>query len=430
MARYRLDARVQRATIHGGPVLMNFETGNWAALTPEADSFLEQWQSWTHAEQGLTSEQAEFIRVLEQLGFVVKDDERADWLPPDSGDPFIRPRAAYVHVTFVCNLACPFCYSADDRRNKHPDLDTERMQTIFRKLREGQVEDLVISGGEPFVRKDMIELLRYCKHDLGFRHIVVITNGTLLQDVSQLKGIVDQVAVSIDGYDEETNSPIRGKGSFAKAIATVERLKAAGVPHHIISTLHKGNIANARRYIEMGEELDVRVTFSMFTPSGDGAVNRQSLSVESEDLIALGELLAQYPGKASVSETPCSEGLSARERCGIGSHLISVQADGTVYPCHITMLPELAMGNLLLEDLDDIMRTSPIAQQCRELTVENVGFCKSCDYKFFCGGGCRANALYAKNDIKAHDPHCDMNKTFLRLAVTNVLGPPPASGIA
>ncbi|MNE38801.1 Anaerobic sulfatase-maturating enzyme [compost metagenome] len=189
--------------------------------------------------------------------------------------------------------------------------------------------------------------------------------------------------------------------------------------------MHKGNVVDSNKFLALGEELGIHVNFSLFTPSGKGNANNAALELSQEDLVYLGMLLAKNPGKASIAETPCAEGLTVKDRCGIGTHLVSVNADGTVYPCHITMLPNLAMGNLLQQDLKEIMYTSAIAAECREMTVETVGQCKSCDYKIFCGGGCRANALYALDDIMGHDPHCSLNKAFLKEAVETTFGPEP-----
>lgn len=429
MKRLQLIPQAQWTRVHGGPVILDLVTGNWAALTPEAEEFLLGLQAGTHDAKYLSAEQQELVNVLMQLRLVADEEVGAyeDLRFASTVENRLFPQAAYVHVTFACNLTCPACYSFDERRNRCADLDNQNMRTIFRKLREGGIEEVIISGGEPFARQDMIDLLHYCKMELGYSRIVVITNGTLLEEelVSKLETMVDQIAVSIDGYNEETNAPIRGRGNFGKAIRGLEHLRAHQIPCHIITTLHQRNVRDVRRFLEFADQLGVHMNFSIFASSGLGAVNSEILQISLDALVLLGIVLAEHPGKASVLESPCSEGLRVRDRCGIGTHLISVQADGTVYPCHITMAPHLVMGNLLDQDLMEILLASPVAQLCRELGVETVGQCSGCEYKFFCGGGCRGNALYTRNDIKASDPHCIMNKTFLKIAVETVIGPNP-----
>lgn len=69
--------------------------------------------------------------------------------------------SAYVHLLNRCNLNCLGCYSMNDARNKETDASTEQWKLGFSRLKQAGVSSIVISGGEPLLRKDIIELVRF-----------------------------------------------------------------------------------------------------------------------------------------------------------------------------------------------------------------------------------------------------------------------------
>ena len=118
------------------------------------------------------------------------------------------PDNVEVRVTEACNSRCITCRAW--KNSREGELSTQEMTDVFKQLREIGVGSIRISGGEPLIRSDIIELIRECRR-LRFREIYVATNGLLLQSKAEglVEGGVTHFGVSLDGI-EETNDLIRG----------------------------------------------------------------------------------------------------------------------------------------------------------------------------------------------------------------------------
>lgn len=106
-------------------------------------------------------------------------------------------------VTWRCNLRCVYCYESAGPRGAQPspELDTAGVRRALAGIREA-TDGLVISGGEPTTRDDLVEILG-CAHELGFEELILNTNLVRLPDLSFLDH-VDQVLVGLDAFTEES----------------------------------------------------------------------------------------------------------------------------------------------------------------------------------------------------------------------------------
>lgn len=134
----------------------------------------------------------------------------------------------------LCNLSCNHCFISC-----HPGNDNfgfMDLETIRRYLQESQalgVKEYYFTGGEPFLNRDMLQVL---EETLAIGPATVLTNGTVFTPASikALRAISEQslysleLRVSIDGYSPQTNDPIRGEGTFEKALEGVRMLVEAG----------------------------------------------------------------------------------------------------------------------------------------------------------------------------------------------------------
>ena len=134
----------------------------------------------------------------------------------------------------LCNLSCNHCFISC-----HPGNDNfgfMDLETIRRYLQESQalgVKEYYFTGGEPFLNRDMLQVL---EETLAIGPATVLTNGTVFtpSSIKALRAISEQslysleMRVSIDGYSPQTNDPIRGEGTFEKALEGVRMLVEAG----------------------------------------------------------------------------------------------------------------------------------------------------------------------------------------------------------
>ena len=152
----------------------------------------------------------------------------------------------------LCNLSCNHCFISC-----HPGNDTFGflgIETVRKYLRESEklgVREYYFTGGEPFLNRDMLRIL---EETLAIGPATVLTNGTVftpasiktLREISQDSPYSLELRVSIDGYNPQTNDPIRGEGTFEQAMAGVRMLVEAGFLPIITIAQEGGRVSRIR----------------------------------------------------------------------------------------------------------------------------------------------------------------------------------------
>ena len=196
----------------GIPMVGNPENGGTIGLTPGGKELCERMRVSDVPDEEAFRLEPELAQCLSEAGFI-RDVE------VDRGEG--RLTSAYLHVTQRCNLSCRGCYSDGPSRNAGDDASTEDMKTVVGNLAHAGVRNLVVSGGEPLLRDDLDEILRYAKEG-GIESVSVLTNGTLVEKdaVTRLAPFVDCISVSFDGCSPESPAHIRGTQRFARTRAS------------------------------------------------------------------------------------------------------------------------------------------------------------------------------------------------------------------
>ena len=123
--------------------------------------------------------------------------------------PRLKPLILAYFVTFRCNLHCSYCkYANNGFSARHPDADTGQAKEILRICREG-VPSVGFSGGEPLVRRDIVELVAYAR-ELGYKPISLFTNSLLLPEREEVLDYVDFLQISLDTLDEDKQDRFNG----------------------------------------------------------------------------------------------------------------------------------------------------------------------------------------------------------------------------
>jgi len=131
---------------------------------------------------------------------------------------------------FTCNLKCRHCYLSCSQTNKTRSfLNLDKIKTALADVKKDQIEEIYLYGGEPFLNRDINNIIRYC---LKITNVTMVTNGTLINDkkarfLRQIEQDHDHeliFRVSLDHYTEAKNDEIRGKGAFKKIMSGIENL--------------------------------------------------------------------------------------------------------------------------------------------------------------------------------------------------------------
>lgn len=313
---------------------------------------------------------------------------------------------AYLHVTQRCNLSCVGCYSEGAGRNLTPDPPLEKLQFALSYLAHLGVSTLNISGGEPFLRSDLPEIVKGAVESHGIKAVNVLTNGTICDTtmLQQLAPFVTAISVSFDGCSASDAAPLRGRQRFDDLVEFVDLAQGIVGKVCITPTLHRKNIEDMPRYEALANSLGVDLGFSLLsTPSaGCGAVE---LLPESPDLIRMVELLLAPTGggDSTLPIQSLAGGLVCRNCCGAGKSTVSVDADGSIYPCHMMHDARFLMGNAF-----EGAAPASLEDRCWEVP-SLAAECEECDYRYLCAGGCRARTVAAGSD---KDPYCAMHQAF------------------
>ena len=110
-------------------------------------------------------------------------------------------------------------------------------------------------------------------------------------------------------------------------------------------------------------------------------------------------------------DAPVGVNLTVKRNCGAGCKSLSVDADGTIYPCHMLHRPELAMGNAFTDAVLDALQTD-VSRTFQTLDAEKFEDCGTCRYLRICGGGCRARSLFESGNLESKDSYCLMTQEF------------------
>ena len=161
--------------------------------------------------------------ILRKLMFLDREPEAAHLQPPTN------PLATVYWIsTQACSLRCTYCYQ-EATVARPRELNTEEAEDLVDQVVEAGAQMLVFTGGEPFVRRDLLRIAR-CSKNLGLR-TTVISNGDYVKstNVREIAEIFDVVTISLDHMIPEHHDSHRGKGSWQRAINAIDQLLDAGV---------------------------------------------------------------------------------------------------------------------------------------------------------------------------------------------------------
>ena len=329
-----------------------------------------------------------------------------------------RPFVLIWELTQACDLACDHC-RADAEPERDPDeLTTREGKRLLDQARGfGENQLVVLSGGDPVKRPDLVELVEYGT-DAGL-NVTLTPSGTTsltretIADLSEAG--LRRMALSLDGATPETHDAFRGEdGSFAETIAAAEHARELGVPLQINTTVCAETLDELPKIRELIADLGV-VMWSVFflVPVGRG-VHLDPIDPETADEVMtwLTEVSDSAPFGVKTTEAPqyrrvamqAGDGApGAGGRMGIvaGDGFAFVSHTGDVYPSGF--LPKAA-GNVRETPLTDLYRDSELFTSLRD-RGKLKGKCGACSYKEVCGGS-RSRAYATTGDPLAADPLC------------------------
>ncbi len=340
------------------------------------------------------------------------------------------------NMTQRCNLKCVHCYAKAIEEDGADPINTEQAKAMIDDLAAFGAPVMLFSGGEPLVRKDLVELAHYAVSK-GMR-AVISTNGTLItpEKARELKEVgLSYVGISLDG-GEEVHDHFRGvPGAFKRALKGIENCQNEGLKVGLRFTINRRNVQEAPTLFDLIEELEVpRVCFYHLVYSGRGSElikedldhqeTRQVLDLIMDRTKALHDkgkekevltvdnhadgpyvylrLLREDPERAAQ----VMELLQFNEGNNSGRGIGCISWDGRVHADQFWR--QHTFGNVLERPFSEIWTDSGIdlLHKLKDKKAHVKGRCATCRYLSICGGNFRARAEAYYDDVWAQDPAC------------------------
>lgn len=303
---------------------------------------------------------------------------------------FANPlKAIQIEVTSKCNFKCKHCYLGIGELQ---ELKIDELYKIVDGAKKLGVQIICITGGEPLLRKDIKDILKYIS-DANIK-CELFTNGFLLDEefcdfLEQIK--LNRIQISLDGHTSQVHDDFRGmKGSFDKNIKAINLLKKRNIPITVTSVLHKDNIKTVDSLVTLlDKHLRIKFKFDYIIKTGCAENKYEDIGITSEQYCeAVFEIAKDVVGNFKNYN---------KHFCDIGKGFIFINSNGIVKLCP-SIHEEFNYGNLKKDSLEIIW--------CRENNKYIGIICannKVCNHYGKCRGGCRNRGLLFNQSIDAPD---------------------------
>ena len=312
-----------------------------------------------------------------------------------------KPFILELEITRRCNLKCVHCYAEAQDRAFANELTLDEIGTILDDGRDLGIRELSLTGGEVFLRNDLLSII-----DAGLQRsydVRFVTNATLLTDellADLCRRPIKLITVSLDAITPTVHERIRGPGSHAAAMRGIGMLVDAGFAVSIITAFSRLNVGEFDVLLEfcvaLGVNWQVQITSAKGRCPGE-------ITLSPDEYYALGrKVAAAYVAALPIQIIPMDDLATFSQlgplsqlcrtwqgRCTGGLLNIFVRANGDVTPCSALAFGQCVVGNVRRESLRDICRQERCRHNLSWLGPQSLsGVCADCTFKNDCQGGC------------------------------------------
>ncbi len=351
---------------------------------------------------------------------------RADYLKPTRLNEF------WFHTNNSCNLTCTHCL-VSSHPGGDPGQDTKFYLRVIDETRNLGVYRYYFTGGEPFLRKDIFDLIHYITA-VKEAELIILTNATLFGDgkMERLKDLDRQklkFQVSLDGSTPQVNDPIRGEGTFKRITEGLKVVSDLGFETSLTAVVIGGNLQDMPNLPRLAQSLGARSVHLMW-PHRRGRVletGGHDPFPSVEDLLWVArEVKHQADVHGIRFDNYESLKLRVNGHPGVKYDLgnacwdsLCLYSDGHLYPsASFAGYPALDLGEVRARSIKDLWLESPVAKNFRGATVLNKAGLNGDAFKFLTGGG----------DVE-HSYFHGANGEGQRNALGGILGQDPYYGL-
>ena len=386
------------------------------------------------------SEAVEEILFLKEQGQLFTEDIYENYIDAFQNRETVV-KALCLHIAHDCNLACKYCFAGEGEY--HGDralmsLDVGKKALDFLVANSGSQVNLEVDffGGEPLMNWQVVkELVAYGRSLEAPNHkkfrFTLTTNGVLLNDeiLEFANREMSNLVLSIDGRKEihDKMRPHRGgQGSYDEILPKYKKAAKSRnqMNYYVRGTYTHNNTDFSEDVIHLADEgfEQISVEPVVAEKTEDYALRREDVPklLAEYDKLALEYIRRKKEGKGfqffhfmiDLEGGPCvAKRLSG---CGSGTEYLAVTPWGDLYPCHqFVGKEEFCLGNV-----DDGITNTKTRDEFKLCNVYAKEECRNCFAKFYCSGGCAANAFNMHGDInKPYGIGCELQKKRIECAI-------------
>lgn len=441
--------RIHKFYLNGKYIVLDIASGS-VHLVDEIvykllDDFLDLDRSQLIEKYSKEFDSEKLEEAIEEIEYLINEDllfseDEHFKLPQYNKENIVK--AMCLHVAHDCNLRCKYCFASQgDFKGDRSlmDYETGKKALDFLLKNSGNRKNLEVDffGGEPLMNFDLVKkLVKYGreeekKYNKHFR-FTITTNGMLLNEEIEdfINENMDNVVLSIDGrksINDEMRPTINDKGSYDIIVPKFQELiSKRGDKDYFI----RGTFTN--------ENLDFSKDLKDFYDSGFKKTSIEPVVTDEKEPYAIREehldkILNEYEKMSKdyielrkkdkdfsffhfiidLSQGPCI--VKRTVGCGAGSEYVAVTPQGEIYPCH----QFVGEKEFLLGDVDRGIVNTELRDTFKNSNVYTKEDCPTCWARYYCSGGCHANAYYSNNDLsKPYKVGCEMEKKRIECAIS------------
>jgi len=399
----------------------------------------DKLKNLTHYDEKQINEAITEIEYLIDNKMLFTEDPYTSMLPAWTKQTVVK--ALCLHIAHDCNLRCSYCFAGTGEymgRRSLMSLEVGKKAIDFLIENSGNRRNLEVDffGGEPLMNfdvvKGIVEYARKKEKESGKNFRFTITTNAMLLDEEKRAYInenMHNVVLSLDGR-KEVNDAVRkridGIGSYDRILPLIKKMveERAGKDYYVRGTFTRKNLDFGTDVLHLADLGFDQISIEPVVAAKDSGfdIRNEDLKVVFDEYERLakeyvdrrknGQWFNFFHFMIDLEGGPC---IAKRLRgCGSGTEYMAVTPEGELYPCHqFVGHKEFLLGNVY-----DGLNGNPIRESFREANVYTKSQCNSCWAKFYCSGGCAANAWQFNKDIKIpYEIGCELEKKRVECAL-------------
>jgi uncharacterized protein len=364
----------------------------------------------------------ELVQQLYQLGLLYQSQDQI--LQPPERSP--TQLAAWLHITDRCNLRCAYCYLPHSPLDMSEETGRAVVDATFRAAIAHDYRHVLLkySGGEAMLRIEfVIRLHRYAQHIAQAHGIqldgILLSNGTLLTSthVQYLLANDIRLMISLDELGQSHTSQrtyVDGRDSSTDALHAIDRAIDHKLVPEISITVSGRNISSLPETVSWILERDLPFSINFYRQSSLSSYH-SDLDLEEEKLVSGMQatyrvIEANLPNRSLLASLGDRANLSSphQHTCGVGRNYLVFDHNGQIAKCQMLM-----DSPVVAEDASDVLLSvRNDTGGIHSIAVDDKEGCCSCEWRYWCAGGCPLETYRATGRYDVRSPYCNIYKAL------------------